>query len=67
VLAQRLSTSEVSLRKLVSRTRRKIARVFLDQQGWIVEDNDVIENRSGKGYLLNGRVTLVQPWAAVRT
>jgi 7-cyano-7-deazaguanine synthase in queuosine biosynthesis len=58
-LARTLEKTEESLRRQISRFRRKVARLFEERCGFCLPADSVIETRNWEGYRLNPRVRLV--------
>jgi hypothetical protein len=52
-LAERLDVDEQTLRRHVSRTRAQLRSDFLEHVGRALDEQEVIENRRGRGYRLN--------------
>jgi hypothetical protein len=61
VLADRLGIDEPSLRKRISRARKKLTEELLEKFNRQLLPDDVIENQEWKGYRLNPYLLLVNP------
>jgi hypothetical protein len=61
ILAGRLGIDEPSLRKRISRARKKLTEDSLEKLNRQLLPNDVIENQEWKGYRLNPYLLLVNP------
>jgi 7-cyano-7-deazaguanine synthase in queuosine biosynthesis len=60
-LAARMEMDEASVRKLVSRARKRISDDFLARYGVPLPVNACVENKAWKGYRLNPMVRVLQP------
>ena len=58
LLAVELGVTEASLRQQVSRLRAELSEQFLKHIEATIEDDEVIQNESGKGYRLNPHLSL---------
>ena len=61
ILAGRLGIDEPSLRKRISRARKKLTGESLEKLNRQLLPNDVVENQEWKGYRLNPYLLLVNP------
>ena len=61
ILAGRLGIDEPSLRKRISRARKKLTEELLEKLNCQLLPDDIIENQEWKGYRLNPYLVLVNP------
>jgi hypothetical protein len=61
-IADALGVNEQNVRQRIVRTRQPINDAFRETFGVVLDINAVVENVLGKGYRLNPRIILVQPF-----
>ena len=57
-LAAQLGTTEENLRQMIERTRKRITEQYDELHGYALDEHDVIETHSWRGYRLNPNVVV---------